>query len=334
MKKRLLICLCIILSAVLLCSCGGTKTEVFGSRGTSAYVKTGNYKNIVIDPESQDYNEYYNALMLGDFSNAGLYDRADDGAVKFGDYANIDFMGTLDGVAFDGGTDQGYDLLIGSGSFIDGFEDGLIGVSVGETVDLHLKFPESYDNEDLAGKAVIFNVTVNYRMVPQDISVAYKELGYKSVEEYEEKLNERCVQFFAVKNYVDSCTFKETPKKDNFTGLVMLVFYDNYLLSANGTDIETYLKSTNQKMNDFAGNVVDHLAEGQLDGLDEIVSVKNTVLAFYSLFEAENLKIDKEMLGKSTGYERCYKEYKQVKAACIEYVFGNAKLKSDNDKDK
>ena len=87
---------------------------------------------------------------------------ADGITVENGDTANIDYVGKLNGVAFAGGTAQGSDLVIGSGSFIDGFESGLVGASVGETRDLHLTFPEAYHSADLAGKSVIFTVTVNY----------------------------------------------------------------------------------------------------------------------------------------------------------------------------
>ena len=75
--------------------------------------------------------------------------------------ANIDYEGKKDGVAFDGGTAAGYDLEIGSGTFIPGFEEGLVGVKVGETKDLTLTFPENYQSADLAGQEVVFTVTVN-----------------------------------------------------------------------------------------------------------------------------------------------------------------------------
>lgn len=84
-----------------------------------------------------------------------------DVTVEDGDTAIIDFVGKLNGVAFDGGTASNYELEIGSGSFIDGFEDGLIGVKKGDTVDLNLTFPESYQSTELAGKDVVFTVTVN-----------------------------------------------------------------------------------------------------------------------------------------------------------------------------
>lgn len=99
----------------------------------------------------------------------GIIDRA----VENGDWVNIDFVGYKDEVAFDGGSSQGELLEIGSGTFIDGFEDGLIGVTPGQPVDLNLKFPENYTNADLAGQDVVFNVTVNF-IVPEinDTTVA------------------------------------------------------------------------------------------------------------------------------------------------------------------
>ena len=80
--------------------------------------------------------------------------------VKKGDVANIDFEGFLDGVPFDGGKGDSFDLEIGSGSFVPGFEDQLIGMEIGEERDINITFPEDY-HADLAGKAVVFHVKVN-----------------------------------------------------------------------------------------------------------------------------------------------------------------------------
>lgn len=84
-----------------------------------------------------------------------------DRAAQNGDIVNIDYVGMKDGVAFDGGTAEGYDLELGSGSFIDGFEAGLVGANAGEERSLNLTFPEDYLNTELAGQAVVFDVTVN-----------------------------------------------------------------------------------------------------------------------------------------------------------------------------
>lgn len=82
-------------------------------------------------------------------------------AVQMGDSLNIDFAGYIDGTAFDGGTASGYTLEIGSGTFIDDFEEQLIGTHPGETVDVDVTFPANYDNPSLAGKDATFKVTVN-----------------------------------------------------------------------------------------------------------------------------------------------------------------------------
>ena len=83
-------------------------------------------------------------------------------AAKEGDTVNIDFVGKMNGEAFDGGSGTSYDLVLGSGSFIDGFEDQLIGAKKGEKLEVNVTFPESYpNNPDLAGKPAVFDVTVN-----------------------------------------------------------------------------------------------------------------------------------------------------------------------------
>lgn len=95
-------------------------------------------------------------------ANAGsdILEEVTEGTVEEGDTANIDYEGKLHGEAFEGGTAKEYGSEIGSGTFIPGFEDGLVGVKIGDTVDLPLTFPENY-TEELAGKDVVFTVTVN-----------------------------------------------------------------------------------------------------------------------------------------------------------------------------
>lgn len=92
---------------------------------------------------------------------AGRRVEVTDRAVENGDIVNLDYSGSVDGVKFDGGTAAGQELVIGSGSFIPGFEDGMIGMNIGETKDITVKFPEKYHAENLAGKDAVFTVTVN-----------------------------------------------------------------------------------------------------------------------------------------------------------------------------
>ena len=108
-----------------------------------------------IDSEIADsfyYLEDYDDLVV----------KKEEGTVENGDNVNIDYVGKKDGEAFEGGTAEGQDLVIGSGSFIDGFEEGLIGKEIGSTVDLNLTFPEDYGVEELNGADVVFTVTINY----------------------------------------------------------------------------------------------------------------------------------------------------------------------------
>ena len=126
------------------------------------YVTLGEYKGIEVTETTptvtDDYVQSYIDYALQ--SNM-VTTEVTDSDVQTGDIANIDYEGKIDGVAFEGGTDKGYDLEIGSGSFIDGFEDGLIGAEIGETRDVTVTFPESYPNAEVAGKEAVFTVTVN-----------------------------------------------------------------------------------------------------------------------------------------------------------------------------
>lgn len=84
-----------------------------------------------------------------------------DGPLEMGDIAIIDYVGYLDGVAFEGGTDVSKELELGSGEFMEGFEEGLVGAKKGDTVSLNLKFPEDYWSEEMAGKEVVFEVKIH-----------------------------------------------------------------------------------------------------------------------------------------------------------------------------
>ena len=116
-------------------------------------------------------------------------------AVKDGDVVNMDSVGTIDGTEFDGGSAQGYDLTIGSGSFIDNFEQQLIGTHPGDQVTVNVTFPEEYaNNPDLAGKAAVFAVTVNgIKELPEfnDEFVKTNLADYaQTVEEYKQYLKD------------------------------------------------------------------------------------------------------------------------------------------------
>lgn len=188
MKKKLLGVLAMCLTAAMLTGCGDNANTALKDMNVEKYVTLGNYKGLEVKVANPTVDEAeLEATMLEVYQNNitaenGITDRA----VAIGDTANIDYVGKKDGVAFDGGTAQGYNLAIGSGQFIDGFEDGLVGVKPGETVDLNLSFPEGYGNADLAGKAVVFTVTVNYIMPTEFEDKAIAAMGIEGVSNEEE----------------------------------------------------------------------------------------------------------------------------------------------------
>ena len=192
--KKVSICLSMMLFVALLLSGCGMKEEdmkYLKDFDPSKYVTLGEYKgmNITIpktEVTDEDVDSYIDYLLS---ANESYVDITDRDVAQNGDVANIDYEGKKDGVAFDGGTAQGYDLNLGSGVFIDGFEDGVVGMKVGETKDLTLTFPDNYANEDLAGAEVVFTVTLNSikeAVIPELTDEYVKSLdnGLSTVEEY------------------------------------------------------------------------------------------------------------------------------------------------------
>ena len=128
---------------------------------TKPEVTVKKYKGLNIKPDKVEVTEEEVNHELGHLLERYTELVVKDGAVENGDVAIIDFEGFKDGVAFEGGKGENYSLEIGSGSFIPGFEEGVIGMKVGDEKDLDLTFPEDYGVEDLAGAKVVFKVKVN-----------------------------------------------------------------------------------------------------------------------------------------------------------------------------
>ena len=118
-----------------------------------------------------------------------------DRAAQNGDIVNIDFVGTVDGVKFDGGEAEGFDLTLGSGQFIPGFEDQVVGMNIGEKKDVNVTFPENYQAEALKGKPAVFAVTLNKiqgKELPELTDEFIKEAtGSETVADYKAKTKER-----------------------------------------------------------------------------------------------------------------------------------------------
>lgn len=285
-----------------------TETEVIPSSAditydAGDYVSLGDYMNmeVTLDKDYQVTDEMVkNYVNNNVIANYPYYVESDKTVVENGDVANIDYEGLLDGEAFDGGTAQDYDLEIGSGSFIDGFEDGLIGAEVGKETNLNLTFPEDYGNSDLAGKEVVFKVTVNAIKEKQDITydtltdeyVTYlsDKLGasYETVNDLtsdirtylEEQANSsrtQAIRSAVIAKLPEVCTVNALPDGllDARMQEYLKKFEDTY---CKDTTLEDYLSSTyNTTVDDFKTQVQSEI-ETELDTqliLEAIAAVEN-----------------------------------------------------------
>ncbi len=221
-------------------------------------------------------------------------------AAENGDTVNINYVGKKDGVAFEGGTDdsdEGYNLELGSGTFIDGFEEGLIGATAGEVRDLNLTFPENYGSAELAGQAVVFTVTVNSVMesVTPELTdeFAKENLEFETVAEYITALyNVRNEEAF----YEQICTaLMETSTVEN---------YPSALIETEKQSLIDYYMSYAELYSNYLGmdteSTLSYLfgfeSEAALDSYAEeyAFSVVKNMLVLSEVAVVENLAITEE----------------------------------------
>ena len=189
MKKRLITLVAGICAVALLGGCGGDT----GAKATLSNdnITIKQYKGLEIEKVETIAvtDEDVEMSIQSDLETLATKTDITDRPAKLGDIAIIDFEGKKDGVAFEGGAGTDYELELGSGQFIDGFEDGVVGHNIGETFDLDLKFPEGYQSEELAGQAVVFTVTLKglqEKNVPELTEDVLTQLGTeaKTIDEY------------------------------------------------------------------------------------------------------------------------------------------------------
>lgn len=247
-----------------------TTAELMAGIDVEKCVTLGDYKGVTVEKTIQSVtdedvqNEIDNALAN--------YPVEVDQAAKEGDTVNIDYVGKIDGEEFDGGSDQGADLKLGSGKFIDGFEDGLIGARKGETRTLNLTFPEDYTQE-LAGKAVEFTVTVNAvkepLSEPTDQWVADNIEGYDNIADYkagirseQEESNEQTaenqVRYAAWTQVIDNCTINEYPETLVEVGKKLYEQQVETYAKYAGMELDAYIESSGLTQEEYQSNMEEY----------------------------------------------------------------------------
>ena len=239
-----------------------------------------------------------------------------DRPAQIGDSANIDFEGTIDGVPFEGGKAEGHTLKLGSGQFIPGFEDQIVGHNVGDTFDVTVTFPEDYHADELKGKEAVFHCKLNgleYNELPvldddfaKDVSEfdtldAYKadikaKIAERHKKEADNAVEEQLIKALGEKLVCDipECMFEN--EVENFVR-----DYDNRL-RMQGLDLSTYFQYTGMNLDTLRKNmrpdaerqVKTRLALEKIAALENLQATEEEIEAEYArLAEAYNMEADK-----------------------------------------
>ena len=248
------------------------------------------------------------------------YIEVTDRAVQDGDQVNLDYCGKTDGVAFDGGTAQGQTLTIGSHTFIEGFEEQLVGMNIGETRDINVTFPAEYHAEELKGKPAVFTVTINSITVKElpelddefakdvsefDTLKDYKADIKKHLEERNAKDAEREDESKLVEAVVAN-TKIDIPEEMIEEQIDQYIEEFKYQLSYQGLDIDNYFK--------YTGTTMEQLRKDHRERAEKSV---HTRLVFEEIVKAEKLKASKKAVeAKIKEYaERAGLDYKEFSAS-------------------
>ncbi|MBP5652827.1 MAG: trigger factor [Lachnospiraceae bacterium] len=162
-------------------------------------VELGKYKGVEVDKlEVEVTDEEVNAEIDKEREKNSRMVNVEDRPAANGDTVNLDYLGSVDGVPFDGGAAQGYDLVLGSGSFIPGFEDQLVGAEAGADVDVNVTFPEEYHAEELAGKPALFKCHINSikaKELPEADDEFVKDVtDFETLDEYKADLKKKLTE--------------------------------------------------------------------------------------------------------------------------------------------
>ena len=242
-----------------------------------------------------------------------------DRAAQNGDIVNIDFVGTVDGVKFDGGEAEGFDLTLGSGQFIPGFEDQVVGMNIGESKDVNVTFPENYQAENLKGKAAVFAVKLNKiqgKELPEVTDEFIKEAtGSETVEEYKAKTKER-LQAQADRRSNDATensileaiaanTEAEIPQAMIDREIDSLVQKFEYQLMYQGLKLQDYLDFLKVTVEDFRKNYEEQAKKNVLSQLiiSQLIKEEN--------IEATEEEVDAKVAEQAESVNKTAEEYKK-----------------------
>ncbi|MBO4374562.1 MAG: trigger factor [Lachnospiraceae bacterium] len=314
-KTALLVCLSLVLA-----SCG-QEAQSLEKIDPSKFVTLGQYKGITIEKTDTTASENdIEEAVMSDLTALAKKVSIDDRPVIEGDTVNIDYEGKKDGVAFDGGTAEGYDLTIGSDTFIPGFEDGVIGMEIGQTKDLELTFPEDYHSEDLAGAKVVFTVKVNSISADDVPSLNDDGILDKLAQKYEkDEFGDIDAYLDVVKNTIEES--KKTAAESSYRNELMQKIYDSstcdleklpeWLVSENTTEytrnIESFASQYGLSLEDYVSLISGNMADFAKQAQDYGKEISKQELVVRAIAAAENISVDDKEVAEY--YAQKAKEY-------------------------
>ena len=257
-----------------------------------------------------------------------------DRAAQNGDTVNIDFEGKMDGVAFDGGSAQGYDLTLGAGQFIAGFEEQVVGMNVGETKDVNVTFPEDYQAENLKGKPAVFTVTVHKitgKVLPELNEEFAKKVGSDSVDAYRAKVRERLEKAAASRslNETENSIITEIAKGASAEIPDAMIEKQEeysmqrmeYSLMYQGIKLDDYLKYVNQTRDEYKKHFEEEARRTVLHQLivEKLIKELN--------IEATEAEIADKVAEQAASVGKEAEEYrKTMDPRQLEYIEGDIKV--------
>lgn len=242
-----------------------------------------------------------------------------DRAAANGDIVNIDFVGTVDGVKFDGGEAEGFDLTLGSGQFIPGFEDQVVGMNIGETKDVNVTFPENYQAENLKGKPAVFAVKLNgikTKELPELTDEFIKEAtGNETIDAYKQKTVERLQQQAdrrandATENSILDAIAQnatvEIPQAMIERETDSLVQKFEYQLMYQGLKLQDYLDFLKVTLADFRKNYEEQAKKNVLNQLIISQLIKDEKI------EATEEEVEEKVAQQAASVEKTTEDYKK-----------------------
>jgi len=295
-------------------------------------VKLGKYTGLEVKAHLNEFDESMveHELRHAQEENVKLTDKK--GVSAKGDVVTIDFKGSVDGVAFDGGTATDYDLHLGSKTFIDNFEDQLVGKKAGDKVDVHVTFPDNYNAPNLAGKKALFECTVKAvktRKLPAiDDALAKEVADINTVEEWKKDIREAIIKDIerrnknisedAILDAIVQNSVVELPEAVIAQQLEDVMQDLSYRLSYQGISLEDYAK--------YSGTTVQQIRDEHRKDAERIAKMRQVLEA---IVRAEKLDVtDKELDAKLGEFakiaNKSLQEYKKtIDPQRIDYIYSD-----------